>query len=63
VERLSTTEISFKPLDVMGVEFTIRIPTAASRLDPEYHETTQQTLTEPEAANEQVKAVSALIED
>ena len=63
VERFSTTEISFKPLDVMGVEFTIRIPTAASRLDPEYHETTQQTLTEPEASNDQVKAVSALIED
>jgi len=63
VERLSTTEISFKPLDVMGVEFTIRIPTAASRLDPEYHETTQQILTEPEASGNQVRAVTALIED
>ena len=62
-ERLSTTEIIFRPLDVMGVEFTIRIPTAASRLDPEYHETTQQAPNEPEASNEQVKAVSALIED
>ena len=51
----------------MGVEFTIRIPTAESRLDPEYHEATQQALTEAEAlneqVNEQVKAVSALIED
>ena len=63
VERISSTEISFKPLDVMGVEFTIRIPTAESRLDPEYHEATQQALTEPEALNEQIKAVSALIED
>jgi signal transduction histidine kinase len=63
VERISSTEISFKPLDVMGVEFTIRIPTAESRLDPEYHEATQQTLTEPEAVNEQVKAVSVLIEE
>lgn len=63
VERLSTTEISFRPLDVMGVEFTIRMPTAASRLDPDYHETTQQTLTEPEASNAQVKAVTALLED
>jgi hypothetical protein len=71
VERLSSTEISFKPLDVMGVEFVIRIPTAESRLDPEYHEATQQALTEPEALKEQVKeqasepikAVSALIDD
>ncbi len=63
VERLSSTEISFKPLDVMGVEFSIRIPTAESRLDPEYHEASQQALAEPEALNEQVKAVSALIEE
>ena len=63
VERISSTEISFKPLDVMGVEFTIRIPTAESRLDPEYHQATRQAMTEPEALNEQIKAVSALIED
>ena len=67
VERITSTEISFKPLDVMGVEFTIRIPTAESRLDPEYHEATQQALAEPDALNEkvdeQVKAVSALFED
>jgi hypothetical protein len=47
----------------MGVEFTIRIPTAESRLDPEYHQATRQAMTEPEALNEQIKAVSALIED
>lgn len=63
VERISSTEISFKPLDVTGVEFTIRIPTAESRLDPQYHEATQQALTEPEAMNEKIKVVSALIED
>lgn len=63
VERNSSTQISFKPLDVMGVEFTIRIPTAESRLDPEYHEATQQALTEPDALSEKVKAVSVLIED
>ncbi len=67
VARMSSTEIIFKPLDTMGVEFTIRIPTAESRLDPEYHEATQQTLPEPEAlneqVNEQVKVISALIED
>jgi signal transduction histidine kinase len=63
LERLSSTEISFKPLDVMGVEFTIRLPGAESRLDPEYHEAAQQALTDPEEVNEQVKVVSALIED
>ena len=63
VERISSTEISFKPLDIMGVEFVLRIPSAESRLDPQYHEATQQALTEPEALNEQIKAVSALIED
>ena len=63
VERLSSTEISFKPLDVMGVIFSIHIPCAESRLDPEYHEATQQALTEPDALSEKVKAVSVLIED
>jgi hypothetical protein len=47
----------------MGVEFTIRMPTAESRLDPQYHEATQQALAEPEVLNEQIKAVSALLED
>jgi len=34
--KLTSTEISFKPLDTTGVEFTLRIPTAESRLDSEY---------------------------
>jgi len=63
VERIASTEITFKPLDIMGVEFTIRMPTAESRLDPQYHEATQQALAEPEVLNEQIKAVSALLED
>ncbi len=62
-ERHSSTEISFKPLDIAGVEFTIRIPSAQSRLDPEYHESTQPTLPEPEELDERITAVSALIED
>ncbi|HED17753.1 MAG TPA: sensor histidine kinase [Gammaproteobacteria bacterium] len=39
---LTSTEISFKPLDTTGVEFTLRIPTAESRLDSEYHVSDQQ---------------------
>ncbi len=35
--KLTTTTISFKPLNTTGVEFTLRIPTAESRLDSEYH--------------------------
>jgi len=35
--KLTSTEVSFKPLDTTGVEFTLRIPTAESRLDSEYH--------------------------
>ncbi|HEC28271.1 MAG TPA: ATP-binding protein [Gammaproteobacteria bacterium] len=36
-EARSSAEISFKPLDTMGVEFIIKIPTVESRLDPDYH--------------------------
>jgi len=39
--KLTSTEISFKPLDTTGVEFTLRIPTAESRLDSEYHNADQ----------------------
>lgn len=63
VTRLSSTEVAFRPLDITGVEFTIRIPTAESRLDPEYHEESQQTLPEPPGLNENTKAVAALIEE
>jgi hypothetical protein len=63
VEKVSSTEIVFKPLDTMGVEFTIRIPGAESRLDPEYHDATQKTLTGLEALDENFRAVSKLIED
>lgn len=63
VTRLSSTEVAFRPLDITGVEFTIRIPTAESRLDPEYHETTQQTLSDPAGSNEDVKTVATLIEE
>ena len=62
-ERVSSTEVVFKPLDTMGVEFTIRIPTAESRLDPEYHDSEEQSLTEIDALNESFRSVSKLVGD
>ncbi|HHJ18015.1 MAG TPA: ATP-binding protein, partial [Gammaproteobacteria bacterium] len=61
--KVSATEIIFRPLDTMGVEFTIRIPTAESRLDPQYHDSVQQLLPEPDAPDENPEPVSKLIED
>jgi len=43
--KLTSTEISFKPLDTTGVEFTLRIPTAESRLDSDYHMSDQASET------------------
>lgn len=63
VEKLASTEVVFRPLDTMGVEFTIRIPTAESRVDPEYHESSQAALPEPDDVSEDIRTVSALIED
>jgi signal transduction histidine kinase len=63
VESVSSTEIVFKPLDTVGVEFTIRIPTAESRLDPEYHDAAQQSTAQFDPLNENFRAVSKLIED
>lgn len=62
-EKLSSSEVVFRPLDTTGVEFTICIPTAESRLDPDYHAALQQPLPEPDTLNEQVKAVSRLIDE
>jgi len=62
-EKVSSTEVVFKPLDIMGVEFTIRIPTAESRLDPEYHDSEEESLTEIDALNESFRSVSKLVGD
>jgi len=37
-EKTTSTEIIFKPLDTVGVEFSIKIPTAASRMETDYHD-------------------------
>ncbi|NOY67582.1 MAG: sensor histidine kinase [Gammaproteobacteria bacterium] len=36
-EKSSSAEITFKPLDTTGVEFVVEIPTAASRMESDYH--------------------------
>ena len=38
VKLKSTNKITFRPLNVAGVRFSVRIPTAESRLDVDYHE-------------------------
>jgi len=37
-EKPASTEIIFKPLDTTGVEFAVKIPTAASRMESDYHD-------------------------
>jgi len=63
LKKTSATELAFRPLDITGVEFIIQIPTAESRLDPQYHDSAQPLFAEPEEPVESPGPVSKLIED
>ena len=45
------SKISFKPLDITGVEFRVLIPTAESRLEADYHELDERKIDELENLN------------
>ena len=50
--KLSSTDIVFKPLDTTGVEFSILIPTAASRMESDYHDNDNKELDSPDEFDE-----------
>ena len=41
-QKPASTEIVFRPLDTIGVEFIIKIPTVEARLDADYHDADEQ---------------------
>ena len=47
----SRKKITFKPLDIIGVKFTVSIPTAESRLDANFHDTDNTELSNLEPLN------------
>ncbi len=51
-------KLVFKPLDIGGVRFTVSIPSARSRLDPDYHDMADDELDDTEQLDQHVEAVS-----
>lgn len=52
-------KLAFRPLDVSGVRFTVAIPTAESRLDPEYHQMDDAALDDTEQFERQFEGTEA----
>jgi len=51
-EKSRSAEITFKPLDTLGVEFVVRIPTAASRMETDYHDYDNKELSTPGSSDD-----------
>ena len=64
IELLSNkngSRLLFKPLNVNGVQFTVTLPTAASRLDPEFHVLDEKHLDSLQALNEELDQLRPLL--
>ena len=51
-------KLSFKALDVSGVEFTVQLPTAESRLDADYHARDSKALTDIDQLDQDFERLS-----
>jgi len=54
-------KLLFKPLDIGGVQFTVSIPSAKSRLDPDYHDMADDELDNTEKLDQHFENVSQYV--
>ncbi len=54
-------KLVFKPLDIGGVQFTLSIPSAKSRLDPDYHDMDDDELDDTENLDQKFENVSQYV--
>ena len=54
-------KLVFKPLDISGVQFTVSIPSAKSRLDPDYHDMDDDELDDTENLDRKFEDVSQYV--
>ncbi len=55
-------KLLFKPLDIGGVQFTVSIPSAKSRLDPDYHDMDDDELDDTEQLDQHLGDVSQYVD-
>ena len=62
VSRATTSKVTFKPLDVTGVQFSISLPTAQSRIDTDFHDDDEKQLGDIDSLGENFADIQPYIE-